>query len=138
NHIEGIQPIPHDDNAAHRLAFAVPLRDTFPQVWAEGNGAQIFDEYGRSVLSHDRDVCQIIERLQIAQPANHVSRTAQFQYATTDFIRARLDAVDNGREGYAISEQLVRIKLHLILAHEPTNTRDFGHTRNGCQLIAQA
>src|ERR1700722_6155279 len=137
DHIEGIQPIPHDHNATHGLAFAVPLRYTFPQVWAEGNRTQILNEYGRPVLRHHRHVRQIIERLEIAQPANHVSRTAQFQYAAPNFIRTRLHAVDNGREGYAISEQFVRIKLHLILAHKPTDTRDFGHTGNGRQLIAQ-
>src|SRR5580700_322551 len=137
DHVECIQPIPHDHNAAHGLAFAIPLRYTFPHVRAEGNRTQIFDEYGRPVLRHHRHVRQVIERLQIAQPANHVSRTAQFQYAATDFIRTRLHAVDNGREGYAISEQFVRIKLHLILTHEPTDARNFGHTWYGCQLVTQ-
>src|SRR5258708_40131343 len=109
DHVESIEAIPHDDNAAHGLALTVPLRDTFPDVWAEGNRTQILDEYGCSVLRHHRHVCQIIERFQIAQPANHVSRTAQFEYAATDFIRARLDAVDNCRQWNAICQQLVGI-----------------------------
>src|SRR5580700_9406004 len=127
NHLEGVQPIPHNDDAAYGLAFAIPIRYTFPHVRAEGNRAEILDEYGRPVLRHHRHVRQVIERLQIAQPANHVSRTAQFQYAATDFIRTRLHAVDNGREGYAISEQFVRIKLHLILKLEATDASNFGH-----------
>src|SRR6266849_3505045 len=137
DHVEGIQPIPHNDNAAYGLAFAIPLRDTFPHVRAEGNRAQILDEYGRPVLRHHGHVPQIVQRFEVPQSSNHVSRTAQFQYAATDFIRTRLHAVDNGREGYAISEQFVRIKLHLILAHEPTDARNFGHTWYGCQLVTQ-
>src|SRR5712664_2507271 len=30
---ESIKPIPHDDYAVHGLAFAVPLRFSFPQFW---------------------------------------------------------------------------------------------------------
>src|SRR5438874_601671 len=137
DHVEGVQPIPHNDNAAHGLAFAIPLCDTFPHVWAEGNRAQILDEYGRPVLRHNRHVRQIIERLEIAEPANHVSRAAQFEYSSTDFVRARLHAVDDGRQRNAICQQLVGIDIDLVLAHEPTDARHFGHTGNGRQLVAQ-
>ena len=137
DHVEGIQPIAHDYNAAHGLAFAVPLRYAFADVRAEGNRAQILDEYGRPVLRHHGHVRQIVQRFQIAQAANHVSRAAQFEHAPTDFIRARLHPLDHGRQRNAICEQLVGIEIDLVLAHEPADTRHFGHAGNGCQLIAQ-
>src|ERR1035438_6084403 len=92
---------------------------------------------GVSVLRHHRHVRQIIERLEIAQPANHVSRPAQFQYAATDFIRARLHPINDGGQRYAVREQFVGIDIHLVLAHEPADARHFGHAGNGCQLITQ-
>src|SRR6266478_5399575 len=49
NHVERVQPITHDDNAAYGLAFAVPLSNTFADVRTEGNRAQILDENGRPV-----------------------------------------------------------------------------------------
>ena len=92
---------------------------------------------GVSVLRHHRHVRQIIERLEIAQPANHVSRPAQFQYAATDFIRARLHPINDGGQRYAVREQFVGIDIHLVLPHEPADARHFGHAGNGCQLITQ-
>ena len=65
DHIEGIQSVTHDHNAAYGLAFAVPLRDAFADVGAERDCAEILDEYRRSVLRHHRHVGQVIQRFQI-------------------------------------------------------------------------
>ena len=86
------------------LAYGIPLRYTFPHVRAERNRAQILDEYGRPVLRHHGHVPKIVQRFEVPQPSNHVSRTAQFQYAATDFIRARLHAVDDCRQRNAVRE----------------------------------
>ena len=96
NHVERVQPIPHDNDAAYGLAFAVPLRYAFADVRAEGNRTQILDEYGRSVLCHYGHVPQIIQRFQVAEAANHVACAAQFEHSSTDFIRARLHPINHG------------------------------------------
>src|SRR6266849_9338366 len=137
DHVESIQPIPHDDNAAYGLAFTIPLRYTFAHVRAEGNGTQILDEYGSPVLRHHRHVPQIVQRFEVPQSSNHVSRTAQLQYSTTDFVRTRLHAVDHCRQRDTICQQLVGIDIDLVLPHEPTDARHFGHAGNGRQLVAQ-
>src|SRR6266478_2641612 len=103
NYVKGVETIAHDHNAAHGLAFSIPLGYAFTDVGAEGNRAEIFDEYRRSVLGHHGHIRQIIQRFQVAQPANHVSRAAQFEHSSTHFIRARLHPVDHcgKRNAYA-------------------------------------
>src|SRR5439155_20233765 len=77
---------------------------------SQGNRAQILDEYGRPVLGHHRHVRQIIERFQIAQPANHVSGTAQFQYAATDFVRSEEHTSELQSRGHLVCRLLLEKK----------------------------
>src|SRR5882724_13352880 len=84
NYVESIEPITHDYNAAHGLAFSIPLGYAFTDVGAEGNRAEIFDEYRRSVLGHHGHIRQIIQRFQVAQHANNVPLSAQFEHPATN------------------------------------------------------
>ena len=131
DHVQGIQPVTHDDNAAHRLAFAVPLRNAFADIRTERNCAEVLEQDRSSVLRHHRHVCQIVERLQIAEAADHVSCAAEFEHATADFIGARLYPVNHGGQRDAVGQQLVGIEIDLVLAHEPADAGYFSHARNG-------
>ncbi len=57
--VESIQPVAHNDNAAHGLAFSLPFRHTVTDVRAKRNSAQVLDHYRRSVLRHHRYVFQV-------------------------------------------------------------------------------
>src|SRR5437660_7177339 len=67
DHVECIETVAHDHNTAHSLAFTVPLGNTFADIWAEGNRAEIFDEYGRAALCHHGHVPEIIQRFQVTE-----------------------------------------------------------------------
>ena len=60
---------------------------------------------------------------------NHMA--AQLQDSSPDFIRARLHPINDRGQRNAIREQLVGIDIHLVLTHEPTDARYFGHSGNG-------
>ena len=65
------------------------------------------------------------------------SRAAQFEQAAAHFIRAGANFVDNRRKRNSISAELVGVEVDLILPHEAADGGDFGHARNGLELIAQ-
>src|SRR5438046_3080026 len=67
NHVERVESIAHDDDAANGFAFAVPLSYPVADIGAEGNCSEILDQYWRSVLCHDRHVGQVVQRFEITE-----------------------------------------------------------------------
>src|SRR5258707_14428763 len=75
--------------------------------------------------------------MKISEASDHVLGATQLQHAPAYFVGTGFHPVDNGRERYAISEEFVRIKLHLILAHKAANRGHFGHARHSFELVAK-
>ncbi len=129
--IQRIHTLPHDDDAANSLSLTVPLGDAFSNVRAKGHAAEITQQNRSSVFAAHGDRLKIIERLQVAEAANHVLRSAQIEHPATYFVRARLHPVDDHRERDVVGQQLVRIEPYLVLLHIPANARNLRDAGNG-------
>jgi hypothetical protein len=114
----------------------MPLRNPFADIRAEAHRSQIAHQDRCPILAADGNRSEIIQRAQIAEPADHVVRAAQVENATADFIRAHLYFVDDGRKRNAIGKQLVGIELYLILPDEAADAGNFGNSGHGLQGIA--
>ena len=135
--VQRIHALAHDDDAADGFAFAIPFRNPFADIRAEAHRSQIAQQHRRSILAADGNRCEIVQRAQIAEAADHVFRAAQVEHATADFVRAHLHFVDDRRKRNAVGEQLVGIELHLILPDEAADAGDFRNSGHGLQRIAQ-
>src|SRR5271170_1430138 len=137
NDVQGIQTLAHDDDSADSFALAVPLGDSFADVGPKTHGSKIAQENWSSVLAADRNCCEIIQRPQIAEAANHILCATQVEHSAAHLIGAGLHSVDDRREGDTIGKQLVRIELHLVLADEAADARNFRDSRHSFESIPQ-
>ena len=78
-----------------------------------------------------REHFKIGERAQIAQSANHVLGAVHVEHVAAHFVGTLADAIDDGGRGDAIREELLRIEIHLVLAHESADARYFRDTGYG-------
>ncbi len=92
---EGIHPVAHHDNPANRFPFSLPLRNSFTNVRPERDYSQITDEDRRAVLGCYRNCFQVAQRMQIAESANHVFRSAHFKQPSTNFVRTGSNSFDD-------------------------------------------
>ena len=92
--VQRVHALAHDDDPADGFAFAIPLCDSFADIGAEAHRSQIAQQDRRPVLAADGNRCEIVQRAQIAETADHVLCAAQVEHATADFIRAGLYFVD--------------------------------------------
>ena len=87
-------------------------------------------------LAHG-DHFDVFDRFDIAAPAHHVFRAAEFDGAAADIVVAHADGIHDTLDREAIGRELIGIQVHLILAHESAQTRDLRHAFDGADLIAQ-
>ncbi len=135
--VESIHPVAHNHNSADRFPFALPLRDSFSDVWSERNGPQIADEYRRPVLGRHWNCFQVAKRAQIAESANHVFSPTHFKQASTNFVRTCSNFFDDRRERDSVTSKFVGVHVDLVLAHKSANGRYLRHSWNSFELVAQ-
>src|SRR6266536_2098160 len=137
DHVQGIHAIAHNYDAAHGLAFALPLGHTLADVGAQRHGSQIADQDGRTVLRRNRHRLQIGHGLKVAQAADHVARATHLQHSPADLIGALPDTINHGGERNVVGEQLVGVKLHLILPYKAADARYFGDAGYCFKLVPE-
>src|SRR5579863_3420224 len=134
---ERVHTVAHNDNAADGLALALPVGRALADVGAKSHGRYVADHDRGPVLGGERYVLKVGQGVQIAETSDHVLRAAQFEQAAAHFIRAGANLVDNRGKRNSVSAELVGVEVDLILPHEAADGGDFGHTRNGRELVAQ-
>src|SRR6185437_7824068 len=137
DHIQRICALPHDDDSANGLAFAIPFGNAFTDIRSKADCTQIAQQDGRAVVAADCRVGKIVQRMQIPEAADHVACAVHIQLAPANLARTRFYPVDHSGERNAIGEQLVRVKLHMILLHISADAGDLRNALNSFQLIAK-
>ena len=115
----------------------MPFRRAAPNFGTQGDGAEVAHQHRGSVLGGYGNILEIGDGPQITEAANHVFRAARLKHVAADFVGALAHAIDHGRRGNSIGEELVRVEIDLILAHKSANARDLRHAADGFKLIAQ-
>ena len=104
--VERVHAVAHHHDAADGFAFSLPVGRAAPHVGTEGDGAKIAHQDRRAVLGGDRNIFEIGERVQIAEAADHVLGAIHLQHVSAHLIGALPHAVDHGRSGDAVGEEL--------------------------------
>ena len=128
----------HDDHASRYFALAVEFGDASAHLRPDLNARDVGEAHGNSRIgSRERNLAEVVERLQIAARAHHVLRLAQFEHRTAGFLVGALDRLDHLCLRDVERAQPHRIEHDLILLHHAADARDFGNIVNGFQLVLE-
>src|SRR5215469_8255441 len=134
--VKRILPVTHYDDSADGFAFSVPLGDAFTEVGPVGDHTQVANQHRRSIVGRDRDVLDIAERFDIADPTYQVIGASHFEDPSTDFVVARADLVDDSPQRNVQRQQSIWIYLNLVLPDETADRCDFCDSRNSLERVA--
>ena len=138
DHRERVFARTHDHDAADGLALAVQLRNAASLVRSDLNPGDVLDQDRRAtVVRADRDQIDIVHRLEIAAPADHVFSPRHFQHASAHLGIAVSDRIDHGLDRQPIGGQRIGVHFNLVLLDESAHRCHFGHARHAFQLITQ-
>src|SRR5207302_3596376 len=123
DHAQCVLTIAHDHNSAHRFALAIPLSDPESEVGPDRHAGHVTDPHRAAVLPDtDRDLLDVPDSTEVAEPADRVVRARDFHRAGPDVL------VGPAHHGYdlarrdAVGEEPGRVEQHLVLAHESAQT----------------
>ena len=63
DNVQRVLAVAHDDDAAHRFAFAVPIRNAFSQIGTKRHDAQIPHQHGSAVAGCNGDLFDVGQRI---------------------------------------------------------------------------
>ena len=87
-------------------------------------------------IGSDGQVPDVVQRLNIAAPADQILLAGQFDDAATNFAVTLANGLDHFRDGDAIRQQLVGVDGDLIVLYEAAHRRHFRHARYAFQPVA--
>ena len=125
------------DHAAGHLALAVELGDAAAHLRAHLQRGDITQPHGDAAARGQRDVAEVVQRLQVAAGAHHVFDFGQFEHRAAALLVAGQQRAAHLLVGDAVGDQLVRIEHHLVLAHHAADAGDLGHVGQALQFVLQ-
>ena len=115
----------HHNDAAYRLALAVPVGETAPDLRPDGDVGDIGERERRPPgADAERDLLEVADVLDIAEPAHHVLAFAHLDQPPADVRVGALDGGLDGAERHTVGAQPHRVDLDLVLAHEAAEGGD--------------
>src|SRR5213082_320769 len=137
DHTQRVLAIAHHHDPTHGLPSAIPLGDPEPQVGPDRHPGHITDPHRAPILSDaDRDLPDVPDSTEVAEPANRVVRARDFHRARPNVLVGPAYGRDDLARRYAVGEEPGRVEQYLVLAHEPAQTRDLRHARHGLKRVA--
>ena len=89
----------HDDHTAHDLALAIQLREASTQLRAQAHFGDVANQDRYAVGAHaDRDVLDVLQRLEVPQSPNHVLGLSHLHETPADIVVASLYRPDDTRD----------------------------------------
>src|SRR5205085_11917817 len=138
DHLERVFALPHDDDARHHVALAVPIRNSPADIRSEHDLAHVLHTDWDPTLTRGEHYAADLGRgFGVSASSYHVLGPAQLDQPSTYVVITAADRIHDFHDGDAVSLQLVRIDIDLILAHKTAERSDLGHPRDRAQLISQ-
>src|SRR5205085_7386995 len=98
---------------------------------------KITNEDWCAVLGGNRHRLQVVQRAKVAESANHVFGSSDFEHAPANFVCAGANFFNHRGKGNCVCTEFVGVEIDLVLANEASDGGDFGHSRHRFELIAQ-
>src|SRR5262249_38424774 len=118
----------HYDDATHRLAIAIQLRDTTAHVGSELYIRNVAEQnWNAARACADRNFFQIFDRVDVSANAQNKFFLRHLNRAATHFAVTLFDRAAHVANGEVVRTQLGRIDSHLVLLHESANRGDLCH-----------
>src|SRR5207247_11074382 len=106
----GVLAIAHDDNSAHRFAFAVPLSDSEPQVGPDRHPGHVTHPHRAAILPDaDRDLPDVLDATEIAEPADRVVGARHLYGPRPDVLVRPANGIDHLPRGRPVRQQPGRV-----------------------------
>ncbi len=138
NHVEGILPLPHDNDPGNDLPFAIEIGNPPPDVRAEHHLPDVLDaDRSAAITGHKDDILKILDGPSIASASDIVLGPAELNQPACGLgvsLAYRLcDTVDCDPIGL----EPVRVDIHLILFPESSNGRYFRNPGDSLQVVTE-
>ena len=127
--------IPHDHNPAHHFT-PVHIERTAAEVAADLHGRHVAQINGRAFALREHGLFEIADRADEPQSAHHELHAVFLDDLAADVKIALPDGLHDFLQRHARRAHFHRGNLDLILPHEATDARDFGHAGHGVELVA--
>ncbi len=118
--------------------MAVPFQNSPAKLRPDLNVGDVPEKNGRSHLIHpDRDIFQIFQRTDVAQPAHHELGLPHLHKLSAHVIVGSLYCHSHLLNGQIISKKFVGVNLHLVLFHKSADARHLGDSGHRCKFITE-
>ena len=125
------------DHAAGHLALAVELGDAAAHLRADLDRGHVAQAHRDAAARGQRDVAEVVQRLQVAAGAHHVFGLGQLQHRAAALLVAGQQRIAHLLVGDAVGDQLVRVEHHLVLPHHAADAGHLGHVGQALQFVLQ-
>src|SRR5215471_4513968 len=125
----------HHHDARYHLAHTVKIRGTTANIRPEHDSADVLNAYRSSVLRGKYRFLEVFCGLNVAAPADHVLRAAEFQQAGSGLAVGGTNRVGDARDRNAIAAKPIGINIDLVLLRESTQGGDVSNPRHRFQVI---
>ena len=127
-----------DDDAAHRLALAVPVDQAAADLRSDRHVRHVPDQHRHAAgAGRQNDRLQVPQFPHVAAAAHHVLAFGHLDQAAADVRVRLLDRPPHDRQGKTVGPEPDRVHLDLVLAHEAADRRDFGDSFDREQAVLQ-
>ena len=138
DHLERAGAVPHDDDATHGLALAVPLGEAPAHLGTDADGRDVPEQDGRAGgVDAERDLADVVRRGDVAAAADHELLLGGLEEPSADVAVAVLHGGADPGDGHPVRAQPVGIHRDLVLPDEAADARHLGHAGDAGQLVLQ-
>src|SRR5213594_3916890 len=136
DHAQRVLAIAHHHDPTDGLPSAIPLGDPEPQIGPDRHPGHIADPHGTPILPDaDRDLLDVLHPAEVAEPADRVVGARHLYGPRPDVLVRPANGSDHLPRGGPVRQQSGRVEQHLVLAHEPAQTRDLRDARHRLQRV---
>src|SRR6185436_9060479 len=130
--------LPHDDDAADDLSLAVQLRDPAARLGPEVDLAELGHGHGHAPLAGlHHDPAKIVERVNVAAPADEVLVLPHLEDAAADVLVRGLDRHRDLADRDSVGLEPPGIEIDLVLTDESADRRHLGHAVDALEPVAE-
>ncbi|MCY1416998.1 hypothetical protein D9M71_325160 [compost metagenome] len=125
--LAGVLAAAQDHHAADGLAVAIEFGDAAAHFRAELDVGDVAEGHrGAAGVELQRDLAEVVHRLQVAGGAHHELGLGQLQHAAAGLAVGGVDGPGDLLLGDAAAGHAHRIEDHLVLLDHPADGRHFG------------
>src|SRR5205814_7073228 len=135
--VERVLAVPHHNDAANGLTFAVQFRDPAPDIPAEMHGAHVLYVNWRALIHFQHNVFDVGDAFDVAAATHEIFRGRNLESLAAYVGVARFDRADDVAERDVVGDESIWIEVDLVLLYEAADRRDFRDALHRLERVTQ-